>query len=81
MEWEHGVTALYPQLATHQAPAPSSSTPETPWRIIQEAGATEKHTRVVNPTLIAHFNTVLNSLTQILVKNPWSSPLNGILEK
>ena len=55
MECSHGVTALYPPLATHWHQAPSSSTPETPSRIIQEAGATQKHTRVINPTLIAHF--------------------------
>ena len=41
--------------STHQAPAPSSSTPETASRIIQEVGGTKEHTRVINPTLIAHF--------------------------
>ena len=42
-----------PPHTRHQAP--SSSTPETASRIIQEAGGTEEHTRVINPTLIAHF--------------------------
>ena len=48
-----GVTALYPP--ARGGHTPSSSTPETASRIIQEVGGTKEHTRVINPTLIAHF--------------------------
>ena len=53
MESLAGVTALYPP--ARGGHTPSSSTPETASRIIQEVGGTKEHTRVINPTLIAHF--------------------------
>ena len=50
-------------------------TPETASRIIQEVGATKEHTRVINPTLIAHFE--FSSKSSPLQPPQWNSHRNS----